>query len=86
VFLNVGEALIIAQWPSEGLMVEEGALSEFNALKGIVKAVRNARAEYGVEEKRRVAATLVVADIALRQQLMAEIQVTTEMAGQEWTP
>ncbi|GAX77411.1 hypothetical protein CEUSTIGMA_g4857.t1 [Chlamydomonas eustigma] len=75
-----GEALIIAQWPSEGLVVDEGALSAFNALKGIVKAVRNARAEYGVEEKKRVAATLVVEDTALRQQIMAETQSISLLA------
>ena len=55
--------------------MDEGALAAFDALKGLVRAVRNARAEYGVEEKRRVAATLVVADAGLRLALEAEIQV-----------
>ena len=41
-----------------------------------MRAVRNARAEYGVEEKARVAATIVVeGDSALRAALEAEIQV-----------
>ena len=38
--------------------------------------VRNARAEYGVEEKRKVAATIVVqGNAALREALTAELQV-----------
>jgi hypothetical protein len=40
-----------------------------------VRGIRNARAEYGVEEKRRIAATLVVEDAALREDLTAELQV-----------
>ena len=40
-----------------------------------MRAVRNARAEYGVEEKARVAATIVIEDAALRKELEAEIQV-----------
>ena len=61
--------------------MDEGALAAFDALKGLVRAVRNARAEYGVEEKRRVAATLVVADAGLRQALEAEIQVWVACEG-----
>jgi hypothetical protein len=38
-----------------------------------VRAIRNARAEYGVEEKRRIAATLIVSDPALRASLAGEL-------------
>ena len=78
-----GDALIIARWPASGQAVDEGALSAFEALKGVVRAVRNARAEYGVEEKRKVAATLVVqGDAALSEALTAELQVSCQMTLQ----
>ena len=78
-----GDALIIARWPAPAQAVDEGALAAFDALKGLVRAVRNARAEYGVEEKRRVAATLVVADAGLRLALEAEIQVRVCVGGRK---
>lgn len=55
--------------------MDHAALEQFGALKGLVRAVRNARAEYGVEEKRKVAATLVVEDEGLRAALTAELPV-----------
>ncbi len=73
--LITGEALIIAKWPAPGSTVDRVALSHFEALKSLVKGIRNARAEYGVEEKRKIAATLVVEDAALRAALTAELPV-----------
>ncbi|KAG1680013.1 hypothetical protein FOA52_007077 [Chlamydomonas sp. UWO 241] len=70
---HTGDALIAARWPTTGLPVDAAALSHFECLKGCVRAVRNARAEYGVEEKRRIAATLIVADPALRASLSGEL-------------
>lgn len=73
--LTAGEALIVAPWPAASRPADATALSHFESLKGLVRAVRNARAEYGVEEKRKVAATLVAEDEGLRAALTAELQV-----------
>lgn len=73
--LTAGDALIVAPWPVANRPADATALSHFESLKGLVRAVRNARAEYGVEEKRKVAATLVVEDEGLRAALTAELQV-----------
>ena len=62
-----GEALISAAWPEAGAAVDEAALEQFGALQAVVKAIRNARAEYGVELGRKVAATVLIrGDEALR--------------------
>ena len=50
------------------------------ALQAAVSAVRNARAEYGVELGRRVPATLHVADPTLRAALAAELPVLCALA------
>ena len=59
-FGGAGEALIAAAWPSTSAAVDEAALEQFNTLQAVVKAVRNARAEYGVELGRKVAATILI--------------------------
>ena len=47
--------------------MDEGALEQFGTLQAVVKAIRNARAEYGVELGRKVAATVLIrGDEALR--------------------
>jgi hypothetical protein len=50
------------------------------ALQAAVSAVRNARAEYGVELGRRIPATLVVAEPGLRAALAAELPVLCALA------
>ena len=62
-----GQALIVAPWPAAGAVVDAHALGQFGALQAAVRAIRNARAEYGVELGRKIAATVVVrGDEALR--------------------
>ncbi|KAG2496325.1 hypothetical protein HYH03_005557 [Edaphochlamys debaryana] len=75
-----GEALITASWPARGLPVDESALASFEVLKGCVRALRNARAEYNVEPARKIGATLVVEDAATRQALESEIAVVCLLA------
>jgi valyl-tRNA synthetase len=53
-----GEALIIAPWPESG-PVDEAAEAEMEAIMEMVRAIRNARAEYDVEPSRVIAATIV---------------------------
>eukprot|EP00887_Chlorella_sp_A99_P007370 scaffold2.g7370.t1 len=52
--------------------VDVQAVEQFEVLQAAVRAVRNARAEYGVEPGRRVAATLRVASPELRAALQGE--------------
>ncbi len=62
-----GDALIVSRWPAQGAPSDEAALSHFELLKGCVRQLRNARAEYNVEPGRRVGATVVVEDAAARE-------------------
>ena len=56
------------------------AVAQFEVLQAAVRAVRNARAEYGVELGRRIAATLRVASPTLRQALEGETGVLALLA------
>jgi valyl-tRNA synthetase len=49
-----GDALIVAQWPEPGPEYPEA--EDFVALADIVRQIRNARAEHGVDPARRIAA------------------------------
>lgn len=80
---HTGEALIVAPWPAERSHVDAEAISAFEALQATVRAVRNARAEYGVEPGRRVAAALRADAPALRSALAAERDVLALLARLE---
>jgi len=67
-----GPALIAASWPSASAAVDPVALEHFGVLRTMVVAIRNARDEYGVVPGRRIPATVIVADTALREALQAE--------------
>ncbi|HET6447404.1 MAG TPA: valine--tRNA ligase [candidate division Zixibacteria bacterium] len=51
------EALIIADWPSQGRTYEHES-TEFERLQGLVKAIRSIRSEYGVDPARRIPALI----------------------------
>nr|MBC7245430.1 valine--tRNA ligase [Chloroflexota bacterium] len=53
-----GEALIIAPWP-EPDPLDEAAEAEMTPIMEMVRAIRNARAEYEVEPTKAIAATIV---------------------------
>jgi valyl-tRNA synthetase len=73
--------LISAPWPEPGGPVNEAALAHFTALQGLVGAVRNARAEYGVEPGRKVGgAVLQVRDDATRAAIAGELGVLCALA------
>lgn len=55
---HVGEALIIAPWPGPDPL-DEAAEAEMMPIMEMVRAIRNARAEYEVEPTRAIAATIV---------------------------
>ena len=56
-----GDALISAPWPSSSGPVDTQALQHFQDLQSVVRSIRNARAEYGVELGRKIPATICVA-------------------------
>ena len=58
-----GEALIIAAWPLAGAL-DEKAEAEMGPIMEMVRAIRNARAEYEVEPSRAIAALVVAGDRA----------------------
>lgn len=43
-----------ASWPATGCDVDAAALDQYEALKQLVRGVRNARLEYGLEQARKV--------------------------------
>jgi valyl-tRNA synthetase len=49
-----GPTLMKAQWPASGCHVDAAALEQYEALKQLVRGVRNARLEYGLEQARKV--------------------------------
>ncbi|MCS6845211.1 MAG: valine--tRNA ligase [Caldilineales bacterium] len=72
------EALIIAAWPEPG-EADPAAEADFGRVQEIVRAVRNARAEYNVPPGRRIGALISAGDhLALVQQ---ELPVIAALAG-----
>lgn len=66
-------ALIVGRWPeTSGYDRDDLAAAQFAALQAAVRAVRNSRAEYGVEPGRRIPATVRAGDPALRAALQQE--------------
>jgi valyl-tRNA synthetase len=58
------EALIIARWPEAGKPEgwEDQAVQDFTLVEDAVRAIRNLRAEKGVQPSKKIAATLVAGD------------------------
>ncbi len=72
-----GESLMIAPWP-EADTPDDAAEAEMALVMDLVRAVRNARAEYDVEPKRRIAA--VVAAGTQRDLLAAQSAIIASLA------
>lgn len=77
---HTGAALIAAPWPSAEAAIHTAAAAQFEALQATVRAVRNARAEYGVDLGRKIAAIVRVDDPELRAALQAEAPVLALLA------
>lgn len=58
-FPDRGTALIVADWPERLLPRDREAVEKFENLQSLVRAIRNARAEYSVEPAKRISATIV---------------------------
>jgi valyl-tRNA synthetase len=76
-----GETLMLTPWPLiNPALVDEAAEEEMNMLMGLVKAIRNIRAEVGVDPGRRVEAIFLAA--ADKAQVIKENQIYLEnLAG-----
>lgn len=68
-----GDALMSAAWPDSGLPCCTAARTQFDILKQIVSAVRNARSEYNVEISKKVSAVFCIEDALLRDTLTQEL-------------
>ena len=75
-----GSALIAAPFPQENAIQDRHAVEIYEALQAAVRSIRNARAEYGVEPGRKIAATLRVVSHELRQSLLSEMDVLALLA------
>lgn len=80
---HTGDALIVAPWPATQAAADQEARQQFETLQAAVRAVRNARAEYGVEPGRKIAATFAVASPQLRAALEGEADVLALLARLE---
>jgi valyl-tRNA synthetase len=56
------EALIIARWPEEGGRRDEAAEDDFGLLMELIRGIRNARAESGVQPGRKITAVIAAGD------------------------
>ncbi|RDX63246.1 Valine--tRNA ligase, chloroplastic/mitochondrial 2, partial [Mucuna pruriens] len=56
---NRKHALIISPWPATQLPRNASSIKKFENLQALVRAIRNARAEYSVEPAKRISATVV---------------------------
>ena len=68
-------ALMLAKWPKMGdasLVQDSDAVSTFECFQALTRSIRNARAEYNVEQGKKIPAT-VVASGNLREAIGAEI-------------
>mgnify|MGYP001951263416 CR=1 FL=1 len=76
-----GETLMLTPWPlSNPELVDEAAEEEMNMLMGLVKAIRNIRAEVGVDPGRKVEAIFLAAED--KAQVIKENQIYLEnLAG-----
>jgi valyl-tRNA synthetase len=72
-----GEALIIAPWPEPDPLDEE-AEAEMGPIMEMVRAIRNARAEYEVESSRAIAATVVAG--TKREMVASQADILTRLA------
>ena len=69
---------MMAPWPSSHGAIDSEAVQHFEALQAVVRSIRNARAEYGVELGRKIPATICVATDSIRSALTATTAASSE--------
>lgn len=75
-----GETLMMCDWPELGLGRDEKAVAEFELAQQIVRAIRNARAEYAVEPATRIPGVVVVSDETTKETLQKELNTIASLA------
>lgn len=71
------ESLMISSWPlskpGDSLYVDSTAVTDFEVLKSMVRAIRNTRAEYNVSPSKRIGAIIEIKSDNMRQSIAGEI-------------
>ncbi|XP_028801662.1 valine--tRNA ligase, chloroplastic/mitochondrial 2 isoform X1 [Neltuma alba] len=73
---NRKKALIVSPWPKTRLPRDNSSIKKFKNLQALVRAIRNARAEYSVEPAKRISASVVASDEVI-QYISKERDVVT---------
>ena len=74
---QAAHALMLADWPQMNdespLVTDPEAVSTFECFQALTRSIRNARAEYNVEQGKKISAT-IVASGSLREEITKEIK------------
>ena len=74
---QASHALMLADWPQMNdevpLVTDKEAIESFESFQALTRSIRNARAEYNVEQGKKISAT-IIASGALRQKIHDEVK------------
>ncbi|RYR04307.1 hypothetical protein Ahy_B06g083982 isoform D [Arachis hypogaea] len=62
-------ALIVSPWPQTQLPRNTSSIKKFEILQALVRAIRNARAEYSVEPAKRISASVVASNEVIQYEM-----------------
>ena len=75
-----GDSIMNQSWPKLDAERDAGAVGAFETVQGIVRSIRNARAEYAVEPAKRIPAFVVISDATLMEEVAAELAMVSGLA------
>lgn len=78
----VANALMLSDWPQMGdssLVTDKDAVATFECFQALIRSIRNARAEYNVEQGKKISAT-IVASGHLKEAIEAEVKSLVMLA------
>lgn len=74
---QASHALMLADWPQMNdevpLVMDREAVENFESFQALTRSIRNARAEYNVEQGKKISAT-IIASGALREKIQDEVK------------
>jgi len=80
---QAAHALMLADWPqmddSTPLITDEEAVDTFESFQALTRSIRNARAEYNVEQGKKISATVIASGV-LREAIELEIKSLVALA------
>jgi valyl-tRNA synthetase len=79
---QAAHALMLADWPQmndDSLLIDHDAVSKFECFQALTRSIRNARAEYNVEQSKKIPA-VVVASGSLKEEISKEIKSLVALA------